>query len=142
MIEPSSTCMTSSIGFDREEDFQQSYYSSLCVTRDNAYGRGKEWRLAIPGHLHRVGFTLYDKVVADVGCGIGYFGASLIRDHMVKHVDFFDIAPSLKSRISEVFHLTQTKKQYDYLCNDIIEFQPYVDHYDFPLHGCNTSCTT
>lgn len=114
-----------------EEDFQQSNYFNFQVTKEIAFGRGKEWRLAIPAYLVKRGFNLRDQVVADMGCGIGYFGAFLIRNHFVKHVDFFDIAPSLKSKISDVFRLTETREAYSYQCADIIKSHIPCESYDF-----------
>jgi SAM-dependent methyltransferase len=117
--------------FDSEKAFQDDYYRNLKITRNAAFGIGKEWRLAIPQYLCDNGFKLEGSTVADIGCGTGYFGASLLRNHNVDHVDFYDVAPSLSTKIKETFEITKSTPSYQYICADIIDANLRGDQYDY-----------
>lgn len=117
--------------FKLEKSFQDDYYGNLEITEKIAFGKGKEWRLAIPQHLCNNGFTLKDKIVADIGCGTGYFGASLLRNYNVNHVDFYDITPSLSSKIKETIEITNSRPSYEYICTDIVNAELGADQYDY-----------
>jgi SAM-dependent methyltransferase len=117
--------------FDFEKSFQDDYYRNLEITRKIAFGEGKEWRLAIPQHLCDNGFTLKGSKVADIGCGTGYFGASLLRNYNVNHVDFYDIAPSLSGKIQETIEITKSTPSYKYICTDIVDANLGADKYDY-----------